>query len=175
MSYVAFSDYWAFENQSNVTFDGDNRLIIVNPGVSSLSVETDLYSNWKEWVLVYDYVKYPAAMRNVGGDPINQQGDKLGATFFLINGWKILTDPGTETLNIQGNLYSDDGLSPFVTVKGNNVVSTTVSNLIDKTGLDTLPADVWNRLLQEHNIPGSSGKALKDALKIVKTLLALGA
>lgn len=171
--FGAFSDYWVFENQANVTFDGDNRLIIVNPGVSQLYVEADIYSDWKEWIELYDYMKYTAAIRNVGGDPINNVGDKLGATFFLINGWKIKPDPNTPSLNIVGNLYSDDAGGPFVPPTGEfNVVNTTVSNLIDKVGLTNLADDVWDKALSDHQIGGSTGKALRDALKIVKILLA---
>jgi hypothetical protein len=174
MAYAPFGVYWVWSNQSKVTFDGDNKLILVNPGVTGVLVESDIYSNWKESSQVYDYLKYDAAMRNVGGDPINVEGDKLGATFFLINGWKIRTWEGNHNLSVIGNLYSDDGLSPFVSTLGdwNITITTTVSNLIDKVGLNALAGQVWDQVLVDHQIGGSTGKALKDALKIVKVLLA---
>lgn len=167
----AFGEYWVFENQAKVTFDGDNRLIRINPGVSEINVEIDIYSDWKEWSELYDYLKYPAALRAVGGDPINNLGDKLGATFFTINGWKILPDKDTPFLNIVGNIYSDDAGGPIIS-SGINTVNTTVSNLIDKIGLGSLPGDVWEELLSSHGNAGTTGKALKDALKVLKILLA---
>jgi hypothetical protein len=174
MSFAAFTDYWTWANQAKVTFDGDNKLILVNPGVTELNVEQDIYSDWKEWIELYDYMKYEAACRNVGGDPINDQGDKLGATFFLINGWKIRTWEGDHNLNVVGNFYSDDGLSPFLPTLStwNILITSTVSNLIDKIGLNSLAGEVWDQVLSQHQIGGSTGKALKDALKIIKVLLA---
>jgi hypothetical protein len=172
--YAAFADYWVWANQAKVCFDGDNKLILINPGVTDVNVEQDIYSDWKEWMALYDYMKYEAAVRNVGGDPINDQGDKLGATFFLINDWKIRTWEGNHNLSVVGNLYSDDGLSPFVpTIDDWNIlITSTVSNLIDKVGLNALAGEVWDQVLNQHQIGGSTGKALKDALKIIKVLLA---
>jgi hypothetical protein len=33
-----------------VTFDGPNRLIIVNDGETELEAERDIYSAWKRWM-----------------------------------------------------------------------------------------------------------------------------
>ena len=169
-----FADYWNWANQSKVTFDGDNKLILINTGVTGVNVQSDIYSNWKEWNSLYDYTKYEPAMRTVGGDPINNQGDALGATFFLINGWKIRSWEGNHTLNIVGNLYSDDNLSPYIQTLGNwNITyQSTVSNLIDKIGQSDIATLVWDQMLSDHGIGGSTGKALKDSLKILKVLLA---
>lgn len=41
-TFFGFWDYW--ELRHKVTFDGVNKLIEVNPGVTSLDVQRDLYS-----------------------------------------------------------------------------------------------------------------------------------
>lgn len=174
MEWASYADYWIWANQSKITIDGDNKLILINPGVTSVDVKSDIYSNWKEWSELYDYLKYEPAMRTVGGDPINNQGDALGATFFMINGWKIRAPEENTNLNIVGNLYSDDNLSPFVPTLGdwNSTITNTVSNLVDKIGQSDIATLVWDQMLADHGISGSTGKALKDSLKILKVLLA---
>src|SRR3990172_1116667 len=98
---------------SVVTFDGSNRLIVVDNGVTEIDVKIDLYSDWKEWMLLGDNSRYAQAMRAVGGDPL--PGSKqLGSTFFLMNGWKIRPHEASHTLTVNGNLYSEDGSSPYI-------------------------------------------------------------
>lgn len=171
--YAAFADYWEWANQSDVTFDGDNKLILINPGITDVNVKEDVYSEWKDWLMLYDYMKYEQAMRGVGGDP-TVSGQFLGSTFFLINGWKIRTWEGDHRLIVNGNLYSDDGLSPFVTTidPHNIVINQQVSNLIDRVDNAAVAGLVWDEVLAEHQISASTGKALKDTLKILKVLLA---
>jgi hypothetical protein len=126
MIYGIFGqDYW--ELRHKVTFDGPNKLIIVNEGEFEIDVEVDLYSDWKEWALTRDYTKYDSAMRVVGGDPTPT--GFLGASFFMINGWQILVE---NSVNFTGNLYSDDFPSPITTPSGIELSTLTVSNLIDK-------------------------------------------
>jgi hypothetical protein len=169
----AFGGYWVWANQARVMFDGDRSLIIVNPGVTELQVKEHLYSDWKEWIQLYDYMKYEAAMRAVGGDP-TVAGRSLGSTYFLINGWKIRTWEGDHRLIVEGNLYSDDGLDAFVpTLQPHNItISQQVSNLVDQVDNTQIAALVWDQLLAEHQLPATTGKSLKDALKILKVLLA---
>lgn len=118
---------------SLVTFDGPNKLIIVNPGVRSLNVRVDLYSTWKEWVVLGDNTKYLPAFSVIGGDEIGG-GRFLGATFFIENGWKIRPAEESHTLTVEGNLYGRGGVDPFTSTLGNfNVrINSTVSNIIDQ-------------------------------------------
>ncbi len=124
-------DIWNLSQK--VTFDGENKLILINEGITEIDVKVDFYSNWKEWVVLRDHSKFLPALRSVGGDP-TVGDDALGATFFLINGWKIRTWEGDHELNLVGNLYSDDGSNPIVATLGphNILISRTVSNLIDR-------------------------------------------
>lgn len=124
---------------SKVTFDPTTRIIQVDDapvgGVVELDVKIDLYSDGKEdWVSDVDLIKYAFPIRSVGGDPL--PGDKaLGATFFLDSTWKIRPYEGDHRLLVNGNLYSEDGTSPFTQTVGNyNVmVEITVSSLVDST------------------------------------------
>ena len=104
--FYGFYDLWQLYHK--VTFDGVNKLIIVNPGVTTLNVKTDLYSDWKEWVRNEDYLKFLPPFNTVGGEPI-VGGQSLDVTFFLINGWKIKPYYGSYTLNVIGNLFDVDG------------------------------------------------------------------
>jgi len=173
MQYAYFADYWIWANQSKVTFDGENKLILINPGVTSINIEADIYSNWKEWLQLYDYAKFLQALRSTGGDPL-PSGDFLGGTFFLMNGWKIRTWEGDHSLVVVGNIYSEDGLAPFVPTLDhwNILVTSTVSNLIDKISSDAVASLVWEQLSANHKNAGTKGKELADALKILKILLA---
>jgi hypothetical protein len=128
-TYYGSWDYW--ELRHKVTFDGANKLIYVNTGEAEIDVEVDLYSDWKEWAILRDNLKFDAAMRVVGGDPTPTGA--LGATFFLINGWQILVD---HAVNFTGNLYSDDYDTPYTVEEGVELATTTVSNLIDKVAPD---------------------------------------
>lgn len=117
-----------------VTFDGENRLIRVNDNVTFLDVKEDLYSAWKRWAKESDNLKYPAAFRSVGGDPL--PGEKsLGSTYFLNLPWRIKPFEGNHTLTINGNLYEEDGSSPVTTTNGsyNVQVIQQVSSLVDST------------------------------------------
>lgn len=120
---------------AKVTFDWDNLLIIAKSGVTELDVQVDLYSDWKEEVQLSDNMKHPPAMRSVGGDPISQT-QNLGATFFLINGWRIRPDEVDHNLLITGNLFTDPaGESTVIPTLGTFTVVVTnfVSNLIDSS------------------------------------------
>jgi hypothetical protein len=101
------SDIWELEHK--VTFDGVNKLILINNGITEINVTTDIYSDWKEWVRLRDNAKYQQALRVVGGDDIGNS-QALGGQYFLINGWRLRTWEGDHTLNINENLRisSDD-------------------------------------------------------------------
>lgn len=104
--YYGFWDYWNLRHK--VTFDGVNKYILINDGVTSLDVQTDIYSAWKEWLLIETYTKYLPAIETVGGEP-TIAGQRLDVTYFLVNGWKLKPFPGSYDLNIIGNLFDVDG------------------------------------------------------------------
>jgi hypothetical protein len=119
---------------AQVIFDGERELIIVNPGVTSLDVRTEIYSEWKRWFLQGDNSKFSLAMDIVGGNPLPDE--QLGLTYFLLNGWKIRPFEGDHRLRISGNLYKADGEDPIEDTVGDFkvTVSMRVSNLVDMVG-----------------------------------------
>lgn len=99
-----------------VTFDGPNRIIILETLVTSVDVEVDLYSDWKEWVMLSDNAKFFPAFRTVAGDPL-PGGKSISGHFFLQNqvqpdggvGWRIRPPEEDIEIILVGNLWPEDG------------------------------------------------------------------
>lgn len=121
-----------------VSFDGITKLIIVNTGITSIDVKTDLYSEWKNWLLLSDNSKYLPAFRVIGGDEIGG-GITVDGTYFLTNGWKLRPYEGNHALTINGNLYVDGGGSPLVQTIGsyNVLVNLVTSNIVNLVTVST--------------------------------------
>jgi hypothetical protein len=153
-----------------VTFDGPNRLIIINPGQPAISVKEDIYSSWKEWARLRDNSRFLPAIRTTGGDPINEI-QFTGDTYFLINNWRIFISDATE---ISGVIYSDNFPTPFVTAENAKIVRNTVSNLVQSLGftgsVDIDASAVWDYLMTDANTPGSVGERLGKLLTVAKYL-----
>jgi len=134
---------------AKVTFDGTDKKIIVDNGITELDVQIDLYSDFKEWLKTGnngDNAKYLPAMRTVGGDPTT--GTKsVSPYFFLMNGWKIRPQEADHTLTITGNLFVDDpetyGYNLTIPTLGDYTVTVVLSTTSDAitvsagSGLDT--------------------------------------
>ena len=188
-----YGSWWNWETAAagghpnqKVSFDGANRNIYVAEGVTELDVKVDLYSAWKEWSQFATEspppVVWPKAFTAVGGDPITDDRD-LGVTYFLENGWRIqpLASKKSYTLTIEGNLYTREaGETPFYFAEGVSVslVRSNIVDLItieaasvaitpdDVTAIANAAADqVWDELLSDHQIEGSTGKKLRDNIK----------
>lgn len=123
MIFNADYEYWAL--RAKITFDGENRIIIINTDTFTLSIK-ELYASWKEWARLRDNTKFLPAIRTTGGDPIGV-GAYTGDVYFLINNWRILID---HSCNIDGVIYSDDYPSPFVQAEGTQIVTNKVSSLV---------------------------------------------
>lgn len=139
--FGGFWDTWYAGHK--VTFDAANKLIHINQGVTYLNCSSDIYSDWKEWMTFSENVNagFPIAISSVGGDPISDT-EKLGATYFLENGWKIKPWAGHSAVVIEGNLYTRDGSRPIVKdALGVDAVSLKVSALTSTIIVD-VGADV---------------------------------
>jgi hypothetical protein len=170
-TFYGFWDEWQLYHK--VTFDGINKMIYVNPGVTELLVGIDIYSDWKEWVAIRDHAKFEQAMRAVGGDPLPGE-DTLGATYFLTNGWRIQTWDGDHSLDVVGNLYTEEGESPFIPTTGpyTVLIAQRVSNLVDKVGFPSpgdLAAAVWDKMVSEHVEEGTFGERVGKKKVFVNT------
>ncbi len=109
---------------AKVTFDGENKKIVVNQGEGTIDVKIDIYSAWKSWVLDGNTSFLPA-LRTVGGDPIGN-GIKTGDFYFLINGWQIVIG---HAVTVNGNIFHDDSIDVFIVNAGGSVIST-VSSMV---------------------------------------------
>jgi len=97
-----------------ITFDGPNKLIIF--GFGDVEIDAiDMYSLWKEWVLIDDNSKFLNAFTTAAGDPIGA-GQTISPYFFLntTDGWKIRPHENDHELKINGNLYSIDPLLTMI-------------------------------------------------------------
>lgn len=151
---------------AKVTFDGVQKLIIIDTGITELDVKTDLYSDWKEWVLTDDNSKYLVALSAIGGDPISDTRS-LGTTFFLENGWRIRPFEGSHTLTINGNIFTRTGDAVTIPTLGtyNVNVNLSTSNLIDTINTNgssgpsasEIATAVWDSLTSSHLNNGSFG------------------
>lgn len=153
-----------------VYFDGEQKLIIVNPEVTSLDVKVDIYSSWKEWVLLESrkFNKWPSAIRAIGGDPTSA-GQFAGDIYFMINGWRLKRNAA---VGLTGALFSDDFNSPSIDPQGNPIALSVVSSLVTAvkvnlqdlvdvgipTAIQTADA-VWDEIISEHTNAGSAGAA----------------
>lgn len=150
------------------TFIGDQRLIVLDPGVINVDVQ-DLYSRWKDWVLVGQGAQWIRAMESVGGNPIGF-GNTIAPYIVMLNGWKIRPFEGNHILTISGNIITDDESNPFVDTLGNfnvtikNVVSSNTIAVGDRYTLEEIAQEVWDYNLTNHNTAESVGNFIKTKL-----------
>lgn len=193
MSFIYFNygtnwnwDPNQFPNQK-VSWDGLNRIIYVNEGVTELDIKIDVYSAWKEWVLASP--EYPTAstwkeaISAIGGEPLNDTLN-VGSTFFLENGWRIqpLASKTPYILTVNGNIYTREaGGNPFLFAEGVSV-NLTRSNIVDQVvASSTLSANdksdiaaaVWGTSTLAYttgsNVYGGLVKGIDSDLGVVDT------
>jgi hypothetical protein len=167
-------NYWEdWESYHLVTFDGINRTITINSQVHELNVKEDIYSAWKEWMVIRDNSKFPPAFRAIGGDPVGS-GLNAGDIYFLINQWQIVVP---QNVRVNGVIYHDEAplLEPFIVLPGGGVIST-VSNLV-QTATFSEPLD-YQRMV-DAVVEGTNNEAVRlQAIEVtldnVKTLIENG-
>ena len=165
MSWAAvnygFWDPWL--DPIKVTFDGENRLILINNGETNIDVQADLYSAWKRWVARDDNFKFAQAFKAIGGDPINET-NVITPYFFLTNGWRVRPFEGDHVLTINGILLTDDNQDPLISTerKWNISVTKIVPVKAESIGVSAPTADenaiaVWNFLQSLVTTPNTMG------------------
>lgn len=169
-----------------VSFNGVDRIIKISNGVTTINIQ-EVYSLWKKWVS-NNNANFFQAFRFVGGDP-TVEGQRLGVTYFIMNNWRIEPFSGDHTLTVIGNLFADDGDSPYIKPIGNYniLILSAFSNLstiietnnssgssvnIDAT---TIAKEVWNTNISHTSFTqsGSIGYFIANKLVTVKKLLGL--
>ena len=165
------------------TFDGPNKLIILDPGTTQVSV-SDIYSRWKDWASDVDNSKFVRAFEDsVGGNPLGG-GVLLGAYYFLTNGWLIRPQEADHTLIVEGNLFPvPDTAGLFAPTVGsfNVLIAQRTSSLTQQVIVD--PADaaaeiataVWTEDLSGAQTLDTSGDMLKKAKQNSAVSVALSA
>lgn len=123
---AAWSEDWL--KPSKLVFDGINKIIRVNAGVTTLDIREDVYSDWAEWVSIRDHIKFLPALRYTGLDPIGP-GVFTGDSYFLVNGWKLSIN--LQKVKVTGILYSDDYETPYYTEDLAAQYAVTVSSLVN--------------------------------------------
>jgi len=169
---------------ANVTFNGDQKLIIVNSGITEIDAQVDLYSDWKEWVMEGTNAKYAVAFRSAGGDPLGGSV-YAGAYYFLQNqttdgtqGWRIRPYEGNHTLTITGNIYPEDVTKDlFVPTLGSYQVeiitnkSSLTQVVVSGSGVTAqdkldIAGAVWDEMLASHNTSGAAARALLEIYRL---------
>lgn len=155
-----YGEWWRWETADaggfpgqKVTFDGINKLILVNEGEINIDIQTDVYGGWKEWSLQRDNIKYEKAITALGGDPITDS-TFVGDTYFLENGWRIqpYSSKAGYILDVIGNIYTrEPGQNP-VNPTPNVSVLLTRSNITETAIVGG--ATTENRLLEIWQILG---------------------
>ncbi len=164
-----------------VTFDGPNKIINVNFGETEIDAQRDLYSAWKRWTLTAPSAAgipynagYLPAFRTTGGDPVGA-GQAISGYFFLINGWRVRSWEGDHFLTVNGNLYVDEGGSPFIPTIGDHQVVvalqvspqsitntvTTTANILTEEDKNEIVRGVWTETASA-GTSGSMGELQRD-------------
>lgn len=131
-----------------VTFDGANRIIFVNDGVTDLEIKSEVYSAWKEWVSsTPDNATWAPAIRSIGGDP-TVGSQKAGDIYFLQNNWKLYLD--ITKVKVTGALFSDNFTTAYHDLQGSQIFPAEVASLVttqevsSSSSAGTTPAEVWS-------------------------------
>jgi hypothetical protein len=134
---------------SSISINPSGMCIYLNCGIGETEVTfqvSDIYEEWKDWVLLSDNSKYLQAMDSAGGEPLGGS-ESLGRAYFLLtsNGWKICpstTEPEVKII-LQGNLFASpatDSLFDYTDVVGKVFIELRTSTLpsIMETGVSGL-------------------------------------
>lgn len=119
------------------TFDATNKLIVLSTGTVSIDL-ADLWSDWKDWLLLGN-AGVARALDTVGGEPIDASAGTMVPLFlFLLNGWKIRPYEGDHTLAVTGGtLVVSGGGDPFVSTIGDYTVRILYQQPVQAIGYST--------------------------------------
>lgn len=166
---------------AKLTYDTNNKLFILNNGVTALDVVVDLYSDAKEdWLSDTLLNKFRFPLVAIGGQAIGG-GQVISPYIMLRYGWKIRPHEADHTLTVAGNLITNDESTPFASVLGDYQVtiksivsanSLTAGVAISAADIANIADGVWDELIADHLTAGTTAKTLKDA-KTKATLASL--
>lgn len=180
---------------ATVTFDGSTKVITMDPGELELNV-VGMYSDYVDWALTADNLRYDFAFAEAGGNVIDSgAGTSIPVYAFLTNGWRIAPDEANYTLAVtSGIVLVDGGGDPFLDTVGAYTVrinyqqpvqAITVSTgggggataaqvwsyatrELSTTGNEAVSDAVWDEATADHLTAGTTGKKLNDDLTTIK-------
>lgn len=97
-------------------FDGPNKYIMIGyEGPITETSATEIYSEWKEWVMADNAQYLPAFGESVGGNELGG-GVGLSGYYFVRNdlGWRLIHDENDYEIRISGDLYPADTAIPWI-------------------------------------------------------------
>jgi hypothetical protein len=99
-------------------FDGATKVITLDTlisGLLSVSVQEDIYSDWKVWAATSDNLKWAQAFETIGGDPLGGT-QSVAPYYFLRNdlGWRIKGEEADGIYTLEGNLFPRDPNLPLI-------------------------------------------------------------
>jgi hypothetical protein len=156
---------------ADATFDGTNKIIkLANTG--TITVKTEIYSAWKEWVRLSDNAKFQPAFDTTGGDDIG--GGQVTAPYFFVRndlGWRVEAPDADGEVTLEGNLYPRDAATTlFTAATGYDAflrleTSSKATVLCDANSeLAASIADaVWDEDITTHTTTDSTGAELTKA------------
>lgn len=159
-----------------IIFNGATTTIELESGVTSYDV-ADIYSRWKDWVLLSDNSKYLPAFRQVGGDPLGG-GVFTAVSTFIRNdyGWTIKPPEEDIQIVLRGNLYPEDpNLSYYSPTVGgyDTVIRTDLSGVAFGVSTSGGSAPTTGEIVSAMmNESVESGLTLKEALRLMSAVLA---
>lgn len=127
------------------TFDGPNLLITLEAptgGLLSMSVQEDIYSDWKVWVKDSGGHAYEPAFDVTGGDPL-PGGQAISGSYFLRNdlGWRIQSTDADQEITLVGNLYPRDASLPMFEPRATRTVTFNIDRTANPRDVSSAKVD----------------------------------
>jgi hypothetical protein len=133
---------------TNATINFASKLIIMNGGEVEYDVQ-EIYSLWKDQLLLTTNAQYDFAFSVIGGNLISGS-NYIPFYTYLANGWKVRPDEANHTLNVvSGILLVDGGGDPFADTIGAYRVRVNYQQPVQAIAVSTsggggaTPAEVW--------------------------------
>jgi len=146
---------------ADVTFDGDNLLVLLPSAQSEVVVKSQMYGAWKRWAKTGTNARFLPAFDTTGGDPTTTTG--VSSPFYYLRndlGWRIRPAEQDAEVTIIGNLYGRNPLLPIrVPTTGGYTVLVSIerdaSSIVETISQGSgLSAEQANQLAELHRVAG---------------------